>query len=266
MQSRMEDQVIVLTGGGSGIGKATTLLCAEKLGARLAILDLDESAARDVAEEALSRGAPRALGLRCDVTRESEVEKAFELCTAELGAPDGLFANAGIDIGGLEHELSYETWERVLSTNLSGVFLTCKHAVRAMLEAGTGGSIVCTSSPAASVALAAGGTGAYSASKGGVSALVRSLAIDYARHGIRANCIMPGLIDTPLIYKQISSEYGSVEDMVTARNAAVPLGRMGTAWDIAHAAVFLASDEAQFITGVCLPVDGGQSCSVTQVK
>ncbi len=174
----MEDRVIVVTGGGSGIGKATALLCAEKLGARLAVFDVNEAAARDVAEEALSSGAPRALGIGCDVTKESEVAKAFELCTAELGAPYGLFANAGIDIGGLEHELSYETWDRVLSTNLSGVFLTCKHALRAMLGAGKGGSIVCTSSPAASVALAAGGTGAYSASKGGVSALFICIAID----------------------------------------------------------------------------------------
>ena len=107
---------------------------------------------------------------------------------------------------------------------------------------------------------------AYYAAKAAVNQATVALAIQYARRGIRANCIMPGLIDTPLIYKQISSEYGSVEAMVTARNAAVPLGRMGTAWDIAHAAVFLASEEAQFITGVCLPVDGGQSCSVTQVE
>jgi NAD(P)-dependent dehydrogenase (short-subunit alcohol dehydrogenase family) len=86
--------------------------------------------------------------------------------------------------------------------------------------------------------------------------------MQYARQGIRANCIMPGLIDTPLIYRQISSQYASVEEMVAARNAAVPMGRMGTARDVANAAVFLASDEARFITGVCLPVDGGQSCAV----
>jgi NAD(P)-dependent dehydrogenase (short-subunit alcohol dehydrogenase family) len=88
--------------------------------------------------------------------------------------------------------------------------------------------------------------------------------MQYARNGIRANCIMPGLIDTPLIYNQISGQYSSVEEMTAARNAAVPVGRMGTAWDIANAAVFLASDEAQFITGVCLPVDGGQSCAVME--
>src|SRR5829696_10543360 len=105
---------------------------------------------------------------------------------------------------------------------------------------------------------------AYYATKAAVNQATVALAMQYARQGIRANCIMPGLIDTPLIYKQISGQFASVEEMVAARNAAVPVGRMGTAWDIANAAVFLASDDARFITGVCLPVDGGQSCAVTE--
>jgi NAD(P)-dependent dehydrogenase (short-subunit alcohol dehydrogenase family) len=92
-----------------------------------------------------------------------------------------------------------------------------------------------------------------------------ALAMQYAGQGIRANCVMPGLIDTPLIYKQIASQYASPEEMVAARARAVPLGRMGTAWDVANAAVFLASDDAAFITGVCLPVDGGQTCAMTPV-
>ena len=255
MESRMEDRVIVVTGGGSGIGKATALLCAEKLGARLAILDVDEIAARDVADEALSSGAPRALGVRCNVTRENEVEEAFELCKAELGAPDGLFANAGIDIGGLEHELPYETWNQVLSTNLSGVFLACKHALRAMLGAGKGGSIVCTSSPAASVALAAGGTGAYSASKGGVSALVRCLAIDYARHGVRVNAVVPGATETPLMWANVSED--ERERMREQINGEVPLGRLADPAEIGHAVVWLLSDASAYVTGSDLVCDGG---------
>jgi NAD(P)-dependent dehydrogenase (short-subunit alcohol dehydrogenase family) len=255
VEGRMEDRTIVVTGGGSGIGKATALLCAEKLGARLAVLDVNEAAARDVAEEALSSGAPRALGVECDVTRESEVEKAFELCTAQLGAPDGLFANAGIDIGGLEHELSYETWDRVLSTNLSGVFLTCKHALRAMLEAGKGGSIVCTSSPSASVALAAGGTGAYSASKGGVSALVRCLAIDYARNGIRVNAVVPGATETPLMWANVAED--EREQMREQINDEVPLGRLADPAEIGHAVLWLLSDASAYVTGSHLVCDGG---------
>ena len=251
----MEDRVIVVTGGGSGIGKATALLCAEKLGARLAVFDVNEAAARDVAEEALSSGAPRTLGIGCDVTKESEVEKAFELCTAELGAPYGLFANAGIDIGGLEHELSYETWDRVLSTNLSGVFMTCKHALRAMLGAGRGGSIVCTSSPAASVALAAGGTGAYSASKGGVSALVRCLAIDYAGHGVRVNAVVPGATETPLMWVNVPED--EREQMREQINDEVPLGRLADPAEIGQAVVWLLSDASTYVTGSHLVCDGG---------
>ena len=103
---------------------------------------------------------------------------------------------------------------------------------------------------------------AYYASKAAVNQATVAIAMQYARDGIRANAILPGAIDTPLIYKQISSQYSSVEEMREARNRAIPTGKMGTAWDIAYAAVFLASDEAAFITGVCLPVDGGQSCSL----
>jgi NAD(P)-dependent dehydrogenase (short-subunit alcohol dehydrogenase family) len=251
----MENRVIVVTGGGSGIGKATALLCAEELGARLAVVDIDEAAATDVAEEAFSHGAPRALGIGCDVTKESEVEEAFELCAAELGTPYGLFANAGIDIGGLEHELSYETWDRVLSTNLSGVFLSCKHALRAMLEAGRGGSIVCTSSPAASVALAAGGTGAYSASKGGVSSLVRCLAIDYARHGVRVNAVAPGATETPLMWANVPED--EREQMREQINSEVPLGRLADPAEIGRAVVWLLSDASSYVTGSHLVCDGG---------
>src|SRR5215212_2271744 len=220
----MEDRMIVVTGGGSGIGKATALLCAEKLGARLAVLDVNEAAARDVAQEAFSSGAPRALGVGCDVTRENEVEKAFELCTAELGAPDG-------------------------------VFVTCKHALQAMLEAGKGGSIVCTSSPSASVALAAGGTGAYSASKGGVSALVRCLAIDYARNGIRVNAVVPGATETPLMWVNVPED--EREQMREQINGEVPLGRFGDPKGIGQAGVVLPSDGSAFVAGSDLVCDGG---------
>ena len=107
---------------------------------------------------------------------------------------------------------------------------------------------------------------AYCAAKAAVNQATVALAMQYASRGIRANCIMPGLIDTPMIYRQISGQYASPEEMVAARNAMVPLGRMGTAFDVAAAAVFLASEEARFITGVCLPVDGGQSCGAAGIR
>jgi NAD(P)-dependent dehydrogenase (short-subunit alcohol dehydrogenase family) len=101
----------------------------------------------------------------------------------------------------------------------------------------------------------------YYASKAGLNHFTRALAVNYAPHGIRANAVLPGVIDTPLIYKQISTEYATVEEMVKARNAASPMGKMGDAWDVAYASLFLASDEAKYITGVCLPVDGGKGCA-----
>ncbi|HEV7418149.1 MAG TPA: SDR family oxidoreductase, partial [Tianweitania sediminis] len=144
--------------------------------------------------------------------------------------------------------------------NLGSVYRTAKAVIPQMLQAG-GGAIVNISSLAAMRY-----TGypyfAYYATKAAVNQATVAIAIQYAAQGIRANCVVPGLIDTPLIYKQISGQYASADEMVAARNAAIPGKKMGDAWDIAHAALFLASDEAKFINGVCLPVDGGQSCTV----
>jgi len=152
----------------------------------------------------------------------------------------------------------------LLQLNLGSVYRCAKAAIPEMLKGG-GGAIVNISSLAA-IRWTGYPYFAYYATKAAVNQATVALAMQYARQGIRANCIMPGLIDTPLIYKQISSQYASVEEMVAARDAQVPMGKMGTAWDIANAAVFLASDEAKFITGVCLPVDGGQSCTTAPLS
>jgi NAD(P)-dependent dehydrogenase (short-subunit alcohol dehydrogenase family) len=178
-----QERTILVTGGGSGIGRAVALRCAGR-GDRIAVLDIDGGSAEDAAEEALVRGAPASLGVRCDVTDEQSVADAYSRSADRLGAVYGVFANAGTDAGGLVHELPYDTWRHVLETNLNGIYLTCKYALRQLLQTGASGSIVCTSSPCGFVALAAGGAGAYSASKGGISALVRCVAVDYARYGI----------------------------------------------------------------------------------
>ena len=156
----MRDRTILVTGGGAGIGRATALLAAEQ-GARVAILDVDLESANATAEEAARLGAGAALPVRCDVSVESAVEAAVTACVNELGTPYGVFANAGVDRGGMVHELPVEHWTGLIAINLTGVFLTCKHALKAMLAAGTGGSIVCTSSPASLVAFAAGGAAAF---------------------------------------------------------------------------------------------------------
>lgn len=255
----MEDRTILITGAGSGIGHAVALLCAE-LGARVAALDLDAARAEAVAREAQDGGAAVEIGLNCDVGDEAEVEQALDLCRAELGIPYGVFANAGIEMNAPSHELPYEIWNRVLTTNLGGVFLTCKHALRHMVDEGRGGAIVCTSSPAAFVGFSGGGNGAYAASKGGISALVRSLALDYASHGIRVNAVVPGATDTPLMFADTSEE-GETSRVRTEVEAKVrreiPLGRLADPEEIARAVVWLLSDEASYVTGSHLVCDGG---------
>lgn len=247
-------RTIVITGGGSGIGRAVALLCARR-GDSVAALDKDGGAAKKTAEEALQAGAQSALGLACDVTSEEQVEAAFGQIDGQLGAPYGLFANAGIDIGGLIHELPIETWRHLMETNLTGVFLTCKHGIKRMLQANMPGSVVCTSSPTGFVALGAGATGAYSATKGGISALVRCMAIDYARYGIRVNAIVPGATETGMMWNNVPHE--EIPRMRHEVSREIPLGRLGQPEDPGRAVIWLLSEESSYVTGSHLVCDGG---------
>lgn len=249
---------VLVTGAGSGIGRAVALLCAER-GARIAALDVDGEAARRVAGEAVRAGAPAALPLPCDVADEDRVARAVAACTGELGTPDGVFANAGVEVNGPAHEMPLADWRRVLEINLTGVFLTCKHALRAMLAAGGGGSIVCASSPSAFVGFAGGGNGAYGASKGGITALVRSLALDYAPYGIRVNAVVPGATDTPLLLAGVPEERhaSARRDLRDAAREQIPLRRLGEPREIAQAVAWLLSAESSYVTGSHLVCDGG---------
>ncbi len=247
-------KAVVITGGGAGIGRAAALLCAGR-GYPVAVLDIDGETARAAAAESLSAGAPAAIAIRCDVSREDQVAGAFDEAVRALGPLHGAFANAGMDAGAFVHELPLEMWERVIATNLTGVYLTAKHALRHLLTQASGGSIVCTSSPAASVSFAAGGAGAYSASKGGISALVRCMAVDYARHGIRVNAVVPGATETRLMWANVDPE-----DMPAMRQQIgkeVPMGRLAAPQEIARAVVWLLSEDASYVTGSHLVCDGG---------
>ncbi len=249
-----ETRVIVITGGASGIGKAVALICAAR-GDAVAILDSNANAAKETAEEALERGASDALGLACDVTVEDQVEFAFARVSDQMGAPYGLFANAGIGIRGYIHELPVETWRQVIDTNLTGVFLSCKHALRNMLQTNIPGSIVCTSSPTGLVALGAGAAGAYSASKGGISSLVRCMAIDYASYGIRVNAIVPGSTETPLMWRDTPpAEVIRLREQLSKE---IPLGRLAQPEDPARAVAWLLSEDSSYVTGSQLVCDGG---------
>ncbi len=247
-------RTIVVTGGGSGIGRAVVLRCASR-GDSVAVLDKHVDSARQTADEALGQGARQAIGLQCDVTKEHQLAEAFESIGQRLGTPYGLFANAGIDQGGLIHELPLETWQAVLDVNLTGIFLACKHALRAMLAARVAGSIVCTSSPTGFVAMAAGGASAYSATKAGISALVRCMAVDYASHGIRVNAIVPGATETPLMWNNVSPQ--NIPEMRAKVSSEIPLGRLAVPDDPARAVAWLLSEEAAYVTGSHLVCDGG---------
>lgn len=249
-----QPRTIVITGGGSGIGKAVVLACAARHD-RVAVLDIQADAAAESAAGALTAGATAAIGIACDVSSEESVAAAFARSEGALGPAYGLFANAGIDTGGLAHELPFETWQRVLQVNLSGVFLTCKYALQQCLRAGIGGSLVCTSSPSASVAFAAGAVGAYSASKGGISALVRCLAIDYARYGIRVNAVVPGATETRLMWANVAPE--AIPEMRRQICQEVPLGRLASPEEPARAVLWLLSDDSSYVTGSHLVCDGG---------
>jgi NAD(P)-dependent dehydrogenase (short-subunit alcohol dehydrogenase family) len=249
-----QDRLIVITGGGGGIGRATALLCARR-GDRVAILDKNGQSANEAADAARSLGASGAIGLECDVSDEAQVAQAFALIHAQFGAPYGIFANAGIDVGGLIHEMPLERWRLILDTNLTGIFLTCKHGLQQMLAAKVSGSIVCTSSPTGFVALAAGGSGAYSATKGAISSLVRCMAIDYARFGIRVNAVVPGATETGLMWNNVPPE--EVEAMRVQLRREIPLGRLAEAEDPARVVAWLLSEESVYMTGSHVVCDGG---------
>lgn len=262
MSQRVKDKVALVFGAGSsgpgwGNGKAAATLYARE-GARVYAVDLRAEAVEETRRVIEAEGG-QCTALVADVTQSAQIQAVVARVLDEAGRIDILHNNVGITEMGGPIEASEESWHRVLDTNLTGVFLTCKHVLPAMLAQG-GGSIINISS-LASIQVNSYPYTSYYAAKAGLNHLTRSLAVRYAPDNIRVNAVLPGVIDTPLIYQQIAGQFQDVEAMRQRRNAASPMGRMGDAWDVAHAALFLASDEAKYITGVCLPVDGGKACA-----
>lgn len=265
--NRLKDKVALVFGAGSSgpgwsNGKAAAVAYARE-GALVVAIDQVEQAARETVE-CIEAENNVALAIQADVSDTGAVLAAVERAIQAYGRIDILHNNVGTTMMGGPVELSEEAWNRSLDVNLGSVYRTCKAVLPQMIKQGRG-AIVNISSLAA-IRWTGYPYFAYYATKAAVNQATVALAMQYARQGIRANAILPGAVDTPLIYREISSQYSSVEEMRAARDRAVPTGKMGTAWDIANAAVFLASDEASFITGVCLPVDGGQSCVMGGVE
>jgi NAD(P)-dependent dehydrogenase (short-subunit alcohol dehydrogenase family) len=265
MGERLQGKVALVTGAGSigpgwGNGKATAVLFARE-GAQVFAVDRNLEAAQETV--AILRGeGSEGTAYAGDVSVAAEVEAMVAACLERYGRIDVLHNNVGIlDVGG-PVELSEEQWDRLFAVNVKSMFLTCKYVLPVMERQGKG-AIVNVSS-ISSIRWVGYPSVSYSASKGAVNQLTRSIAVQYAARGIRANCVLPGAMNTPMIREPLKDVYGpgGVEEMIRRRDAMVPMGKMGDAWDVAYAALFLASDEARYVTGAGLVVDGGLTCQV----
>ncbi|MFT5189986.1 MAG: NAD(P)-dependent dehydrogenase (short-subunit alcohol dehydrogenase family) [Verrucomicrobiales bacterium] len=244
---RLKDKVALITGGASGIGKETALLFARE-GAQVVLTDVDEAGGHDV----MGQCGEKARFIRADVSKAADCEAMVAYAEKEFGKLDILFNNAGImhsDDGDAE-ATEESVWDLTMAINLKGVFFGCKYGIPAMKRAG-GGSIINTAS---FVALLGAATPqlAYTASKGGVLAMSRELAVIHARENIRVNALCPGPLRTELLMKFLDTEEKKQRRLVH-----VPMGRFGEAKEMAQAALYLASDESSFVTGTEFTVDGG---------
>lgn len=264
MAERLKDRVALVIGAGSsgpgwGNGKAAAVLYARE-GASVFCVDRNLAAAEETAGIIAEEGGT-ATAHQADVAKGDEVAALVACCLDRHERIDVLHNNVGIIDPGNPEQLSEEQWDRLMAINVKSIYLTCRHILPIMTRQG-GGSIVNISSIASTHSLGYSCI-SYSASKGAVNAFSRDIALNYGPKGIRCNTILPGLMNTPLIHKgNVTEVYGSTEAMVKQRDALVPLGHMGDAWDVAWASVFLASDEAKFITGIELVVDGGITLKV----
>jgi NAD(P)-dependent dehydrogenase (short-subunit alcohol dehydrogenase family) len=262
---RLRDKVAIIVGGGQvpgeglGNGRAASILFARE-GAKVIVADRNIESAQETVALVEKEGGV-AFAVRADITVDADCKALAEAAVARFKRIDILHNNVGIGTGDSgPTKITDEAWDRIFDVNVKGAMHTVRHALPVMRTQGSG--VILNVSSIASVCST--NLLAYKSSKAALNAFTHSIALTNAKHGIRANSILPGLMNTPMAIEGISQGRGiDRNQLIDARNAMVPLkGGMGTAWDVAHAALFLASDEARFITGINLPVDGGQSARI----
>jgi len=264
MGNRVKGKVAIVTGAGSigpgmGNGKAAAILYARE-GAQVMLVDYNLKAAEET-RSLIDKEGGDCITFKADVTKSTDCKNLVEKCVQTYGKINILHNNVGIEIPGGVDEMSEEDWDKTMRVNLKSMFLTCKYAIPFMENQGSG-SIINISSvnairnlPYISVA--------YSASKAGVIAFTREIAMQYASKRIRANAVLPGLMNTPLVVDSLTDAFGgNVEEMMKTRDAICPTGKQGEPWDVAYLALFLASDESKYITGAALVLDGGLTCMI----
>ena len=248
---KLAGKVAIITGAGTGIGRACAELFARE-GAAVVLAGRRRAPLEEVVA-AIEKSGGRALAQMCDVTREAEVKALVARSVDTFGGLHLLVNNAAYWMAGTIEETSVEDWERMMETNLKGVFLLVKHALPALRQAG-GGSIVNIGSVLGLVGMKR--RVAYATSKGGLVLLTKSLALDHAQDKIRVNCICPSLVDTPMGQESLTGA-GDAAAERARRLAQIPLGRAGTPEDVARLALFLASEDSSWITGAAIALDGG---------
>jgi len=249
---RLNGKVCLITGSGSGIGKASALRFAQE-GAFVVINDLDQDKGQETVDEIKKNGGTAAY-IPGDVTSPDQMEQMAQAALRAFGHVDVLFNNAGISGVGALHELDLAQWDKVMRVNIAGVFLPSKYLLPSMMERRSG-CIINMSSCIAEIGLAR--RASYAASKGAVLALTKSMQVDYAPYGIRVNALLPGTILTPFVENYLKTSYDDPDKAIEAIKGRQLSGNLGTPEDVANAALFLASDEAGFMMGSPLYIDGG---------
>jgi NAD(P)-dependent dehydrogenase (short-subunit alcohol dehydrogenase family) len=248
---RLKDKVALVTGGASGIGRATAELFARE-GARVTVADYSTEG-RDTVQ-AINTAGGAAIFVQVDVANSGQVAKMVEAALLAYGRIDILFNGAGVLYYGTVLETDEQAWNRVLSINLTGTYLCCRAVLPHMIRQG-GGSIINVASTVGAHDACANAV-AYVTSKGGVTLFTRAMAIDHAKQGVRVNALVPGATDTPMIRNALTPE------ALEALAASHPIGRLGRPEELAKAVLFLASDDASFVTGTAMYVDGGQTAKI----